>query len=177
MKKDVFLKNGFTILEVLIAMGIFASIITMAVFMFTGGSENQKRISELHLLQREGIFLMEKMAKELRMAEDKNLIQLPSKPWEITFTNYEGVSTVYCLSDSNGSNCKPSGGPIFESLARNGVVINSTDVAIEDIKFYFADDLSNIQPIITITMKIKKKHKPQTAGLILQNSVALRVYN
>lgn len=166
-------EKGFTLMEMLVAMGIFSLVISVTVGIFVGSSSSQKKVIELYDTQREASYLMETVSRELRMATAIGDDQENSNDSEIKFTNYETPPQLveYCRSDSSGS-CDSSG----DYFARDGEVINSSNIIIEDLIFYTSEDFSNIQPVVTVVMKVKSTGKYNTA-FTLQNSIAMRLYD
>ena len=170
-------KNGFTLVEILVAIGIFSLVISVTVGIFVGGSSSQKKIMELSDTQREAGYLMETVSRELRMATAINSDQENIKSSHIEFTNYENTLIEYCMANPIG-NCS-NGGKYF---ARDGEVINSSSIEIEDLIFYVTDNFDGLvpaddkkQPVITVVMKVKSTGQYGT-DIILQNSIALRLY-
>lgn len=171
-------QEGISALEVLIAMGIFALVVTTVIGVFVSGIKSQKNIKALYSLQREGNFLMERMVKDIRMAGDNISLAHPGGDyWAISFNDYNNNLVTYCRAKNSG-NCASSGSQKY--FSRNNQVINSEDVEIEYLRFYFPDAVvilgpPEIQPVVTISMKITSKNNPNIS-LFLQDSVALRVY-
>lgn len=171
-------QKGFTLIELLVAMGIFAIVITVVVGLFININNSQKKINEFYIFQREGGFLVEKMSREIRMAE--SLVTPQYNKYQIEFVDYNGDRIKYCLSDSN-QDCREDLPQGFDYLLRENInkstkaIISSSNMSIEYVKFIFEANDSSIHPLVTITMKINSKDG--NSSLILQKSVALRVYN
>ena len=163
-------KGGFTLIEILVAIGIFSLVISVTVGVFVGSSKSQKKTVELYDTQREANYLMETVSRELRMAMAISDDQQDNDDSEIEFTNYDSVLMKYCRAVSTGG-CDDVNGNYF---ARDGEIINSSDVIIEDLTFYTSDDFSN-QPVVTIVMKVKSTGNYGT-DITLQNSIAMRLY-
>lgn len=177
MKNKAITKNsGLTLIEVLVAMSIFAVVISVAIGVFVSGSSAQRRILEFNATQREANYLMETVSRELRMATAIGAgegVGANSTDSDIEFTNYDEDVIEYCRSDSSGS-CDSNG----EYFSRGGEVINSPDIKIDHLIFYVTHNFSNVpkkQPLITVVMKIKSTGS-SGAELTLQNSVSLRLY-
>lgn len=162
--------NGFTLLEILIAIGIFSMVISVAVGIFVRSSGSQKKIIELSDTQREASYLMETVSRELRMATAINSDQENNNTHEIEFTNYENIPIKYCRADASGV-CDSNG----DYFARDGEVINTSGIKIENLIFYTSKTFTNVQPVVTIVMKIKSTGRYGTE-LLLQNSIAMRLY-
>jgi len=168
------INKGFTLLEMIFALGLFSLVITMVMGVFVKSSQIQRKVIELHTVQREGSYMIEMMSREMRTATAIDETQACNNDYNIKFTNYEGNPTEYCRSNSNGV-CLASG----EYLSRNNKVINSSNVRIADLKFYSSDfraAWNNEQPMVTISMKMKPTTSQFDTEISLQNSVVLRVY-
>ena len=146
-----FNNSGFTLLEILVALALFSLVISMVVGIFVSGSGSQRKIIELHTVQREAGYIMETVSRELRMATaiaDSNNIG-PIPPYSedqqnnddhtIEFTNYEDKLVEYCRSDDTGT-CSGIGLYIAKNIKNSSGgyvsknVISSSDVTIEDLK-------------------------------------------
>ena len=178
MRKRTTKNSGLTLIEVLIAMSIFAIVISVAIGIFVSGSSSQKKILEFNTIQREAGYLMETVSRELRMAiaisdgTDGNTNQQNNGNSSIEFTNYDEDLVQYCRSDAGGNCTNNDSGDYF---SRDGEVINSPDIKIEHLRFYVTDDFDQTQPIITISMKVKSINQ-YGAEFILQNSISMRLY-
>jgi len=176
--KTIKKNSGFTLIEMLVAMGIFAIVISAAVGIFVSGSSSQKKILEFNVAQREAGYLMETISRELRMAAaisdgtDGNPNQQDNEDSSVEFTNYNGDLVQYCRSNANGDCANNDYGDYF---SRDGEVISSSDIKIEHLRFYVTDDFSQTQPIVTINMKVKSANQ-SGVEFILQNSVSMRLY-
>lgn len=170
--KKIKKNSGFTLLELLVALGIFSVVISLAIGIFVGSSGSQRKIMEFYDTQREGSYLMETVSRELRMAIAIDSAQQNNNSSEIEFTNYENDLVKYCRADLSGS-CDSAG----DYFARNGEVINSSSVIIDDLIFYTSENFGvpKIQPIVTIIIKVKSTGSCGTE-FILQNSITMRLY-
>ena len=173
-----FNNNGFTLVEILVALALFSLVISITVGIFVSGSGSQRKTIELYTVQREASYIMETVSRELRMAiaisdgSDGNVDQQNNGDSSIEFTNYESVLTTYCKSLIDGT-CDDANGEFF---SRDGKRINSLDIIIENLKFYTSKDFNQTQPLITIVLKVKSRGKYGTS-VILQDSISLRMYN
>ncbi|MCK4918811.1 MAG: type II secretion system protein [Candidatus Pacebacteria bacterium] len=170
MIKKIQIKNGFTLIEALVAIGLFSIVISTVVGIFINGSVSQKRTIELYTVQREAGYLMETMSRELKMAIGIDDSQENSSDHIIEFTNYDDVLTEYCRSDASGS-CDAGG----KYISRNGERISSSSIAINNLVFYTPEDFSDKQPMVTIVMNIESEGQ-YGADILLQNSVVTRIY-
>ena len=171
LNSKLYSRNGFTLVEMLVALGIFSLVISVAVGAFVGSSGSQKKIIELYDTQREASYLMETVSRELRMATAIADNQEDNDDSEIEFTNYETILIKYCKSDTDGT-CAGSG--LY--FARDGEAINSSSITIEELTFYTSKDFTGIQPVVTVVMKVRSTGKYNTE-ITLQNSIAMRLYD
>jgi prepilin-type N-terminal cleavage/methylation domain-containing protein len=141
-----FNNNGFTLIEILVALALFSLVISITVGIFVVGSGSQRKTIELYTVQREASYIMETVS---------------------------GNWIRYCLADIN-DNC--GNGIGFEYFSRDGNRISSSEVKIEDLRFYVSEDFNLTQPLITIILKVKSRGKYGTS-VILQDSISLRIYN
>lgn len=133
-------KGGFTITELIVAVAVFALVITAAVSLLTMAVRTQRRALAIQDVQDNGRYLMGFIAKEVRMSE---------------INNSDGQATVLSITH-------PDSGDISYSftgtqITRNGDTINSDEVEVEG-KFYVdgrAPGGDDEQARVTIVMKVK----------------------
>ncbi len=180
--------NGFTLVEMLVALSIFSVVVSVVVGIFISGNGSQRKIIELHEIQREGGYLLETVSRELRMATEISSIdgdnqdnngndigQQNNNNSSIEFTNYNGDLVRYCRSDASGACTEDDSGDFFSRGEGSGEVISSANIKITHLRFYISERFSQTQPVVTISMKIKSTGKYGTE-ITLQNSVAMRIY-
>lgn len=171
-----FQESGFTFIEMIVSLGLFAFVITMVIGIFANASQTQRKVFELQLVQQEGNYLMETISRELRMAVNINNDQTLNNDSSIEFTNYNSVLAKYCRADDSG-NCLANGEYLARNISGNKKVISSSNIIIDSLKFYSNDFNSSEQPIIAVSIKIKPRAASQfNTELSLQNSVTLRIY-
>lgn len=163
-------KKGYSLVELLVAAGIFVVILAVVSGIFVSEIRTQNKIYNSYFLQSEGNFLMQKISKEIRMLKNINSSQEGNIDSSLEFENYNSESTAYCRSDQFGA-CSASG----YYLARNGQVISSPEIIVESLKFYTSDSFTARQPLITVILKIKSTVTGE--DLLLQNSLVIRSYN
>jgi len=177
VKNKAITKNsGLTLIEVLVAMSIFAVVISVAIGIFVSGSSSQRKILGINTAQREAGYLMEIISRELRMAKAIDSTQENLEDDIIEFTNYNSDPIIYCKANSSGD-CVSGG----KYLSRDGASISSSDIRIESIMFYVTEEFDGLpagvkkQPIVTIVMKVRSMDGSDVK-FTLQNSVSLRLY-
>ena len=172
-KNRCFKKNGFTLLEMIFATGLFSLVIITVMGMFVKSSQIQRKVIELHTIQREGNFMIEMMSREMRTARAIDSSQQSNNDSSVEFTNYNGDPVKYCRAGAGGACTENDSG---DYLSRDGQIVNSSNIIIENLKFYVPDDFNTDQPMVTISMTIKPPASRYNTEISLQSSVALRVY-
>lgn len=177
--------KGMTLFEILVALGIFSLVIVFSVGLFISGIKTQKKVNELGLVNSEGSFLLERMIREIRMANAVSDMTITNSSGNVSanpgsrinFTNHEGKATVYCKANSAGV-CSNSGS--FISIGYGGTFMSasSSKIIVSDINFYLNGKTNNPQtdqPMITIVLELTSA-KDSTVTTTMQTSVIPRVY-
>ena len=180
-------QKGMTLLETMVALGLFSLVIVFTMGLFISGIKSQARASEMNLVNNEASFLLERMGREIRMANKIDDMQIrdyngggtPNPGPRINFTNHESKSAVYCQADSSGV-CASGVSAVAVSVGYDGsfVPISSPNVKVTDLQFYSNGDLVASpaeQPIITILLELESSRDPSVT-IKLQTSVVPRVY-
>lgn len=178
------MKNkGFTLIEMLIALGIFCVLIVAIMRVFTSGFSFQRRVLEAQAVQRDGTYLMEMLSREIRMASATygSNIPISSGSTSLKFINHNNQLVTYCrataLNDGSGDAvCNSSG----NSFAVNNKVMNSSDVKVSRLVFYpsktdSTGNYSDSEPMITIYMALQSVKDPSVT-ISLQSTVSMRLY-
>jgi prepilin-type N-terminal cleavage/methylation domain-containing protein len=176
MKKPKF-KKGFTLVEVLVTVTVFAAVISVSSSIFLSVGNLQKRVVELKTLQNEGRYLMEKMVREIRAREidysaiassEDNLImtrELVFKP-----DKDDEVYTIEFAEENKN---------VLVGIDGNDSSLNIDDVEVVDLKFFVPNpDIDYWQPGAVILLKIKYKERSgeENIELSLQTTVSSRIY-
>jgi len=175
--------KGFTLLEMIFAVGLFAMVITVVTGVFVKSSQAQRKVIELHVVQREGNYMIEMMSREIRMAtaisdgNDGNEDQQGNNNSSVEFTNYNGDLIRYCRASASGA-CTENDSGDYLTRRVNGInqIVSSSNIKIDSLKFYVPDDFITDQPMVTISMTVKPAASQYNTEISLQSSVALRVY-
>lgn len=175
-------KNGFTLVEILMATSIFAVSSVVICGIFINASNLQKQISNYQKLQNDGRYIIEKIAKELR-AKDIVLLYPSDNP----------TSTLNFWPDESGNHIRIYFNSSTRSLIyeKNGqsAELNSSDVEIRQARFFIypvldpfsinsASNTPDIQPRITLLLDITNKTEvlKYKKNLILQTTISSRNY-
>lgn len=84
-------KRGFTLIETVVAVGIFAILATIGSLLLFGTLRGAKKASAISLVRTEGVFALESMTSMLRFAQEVTSCTATS----ITFTSLSGDNIVY----------------------------------------------------------------------------------
>lgn len=155
-------KNGFTLIEILVAVGVFSLISAIIFNVFNTGSRIKNKIFSSQNVRSEIQYAIELMGREIRMMQDISNSDAGTNDSEISFDNSQCRDVNYCLADADGT-CDPVNG---EYIARNNEVFTSSDVKIEKLVFYINNFLicegalpssNGVQPSITILIRASAK--------------------
>ena len=150
---------GFTLIEAMVSVAIFAILMTSAIDIFLSIIKSQRNTLSSKNAQEAVNYALEIMSKELRMAKvddgycgapqevyaifnENGQPATPSGP-TIKFRNYEGECVVYRLDNSAGRLV----------IIRNGrqAYMTPADITISDLSFYLQHhDITIGQPQVTV---------------------------
>jgi len=136
------MRKGLTLIELLVAVAIFSVVIIITMSSFSMAIRAQKKVISLQSIQENAKFILEFIAKEIRMSViDRDSPNGLSNNLSVTRSSNDEVVS---YSFANGN------------LTRNGVLMNSESINITG-SFYIGGvgDTDNLQPKLTITMKLK----------------------
>ena len=134
-------KNGFTLIEVLVAVSVFSLVIVIALGLFTNIIRSQRKSVALQNVQENGRYLIDFMAKEIRMSE---------------ITSVDGSSLVLAIDHPlNGSiQYSFSGGQLTREDSAGVVAINSDETQVDGSFIIYGKTLGdNIQPRVRVILK------------------------
>ncbi len=153
-------KKGVTLIEVVVALGIFSVVSTIAINVFATTLQTQRKVFNAQLVQENGRYLMESVSKEIRTSKVNSSTGQSSS---LNITNSKGQDVNYVISGGQ--------------LLRNGEVLNSSRAGISG--YFFVNKGTDIQPSATIAILIKSKgngQPSQQSSINLQTTVSSRSY-
>ncbi|MDO8743198.1 MAG: type II secretion system protein [Candidatus Azambacteria bacterium] len=157
-------ERGMTLIELIVAIGIFGlvSLVIFGIFILATGY--QRRIIAFKNVEDNLRFSIESMAREIRTGKDFN-----DGGNELKFTNAKGDKIIYRLN--NG---------IIQKSSNDGISyldITGTDTAIDYLTFSLMGQTpnDNAQPRITITIGATSKVGAQSSNLKVQTTVSSRL--
>lgn len=177
MNKRLKYNLGFSLVEMIVAIGIFLVVISMVVLFFNQSLVAQRRVFSSQNIQDNLRYAIEFMAREIRMGSGfevgEGALEVPGHPDLLAsdvlkFKNSKDESVTYSW-DKNTESLN------YHLILRNGQPIISQNVEVYDLAFVLNQELQ--QPRITIIIKaqIKGAKKPEEQiPIIVQTTVSPR---
>jgi prepilin-type N-terminal cleavage/methylation domain-containing protein len=133
-------RQGYSIIEFLVAMSVFAVVIVVVFSLFSMIIRGQRRVIAQQNVQENARFLMDFLSKEIRMGTIGGTTNGNSPNLALTRSN--GVSVTYNISGNK--------------ITRNSVQANSDEVIITG-SFYVEGKSANdnLQPKVTIVLGVQ----------------------
>ncbi len=153
--------TGFTIVELLVAMGLFVILTAIAVASFTQALRGERRLTATMNVDANASIALEQMAREIRTG----YIFSQSGTQSLSFTSSQkkGIAVSYAL-DGNGA------------IARNGVPMTSGNVRVSSLKFLITQNNDCDPWRITIVMTVGQKSVSDTSNDVpIQTTVSSRI--
>ncbi len=156
-------ESGLTLIELIVAIGIFGLVVNMAFGIFGLAIVSQRRIIALRNVEDNIRFTIESMAREVRTGKN-----FSSGIGSLSFTNAKGELVVYRLNSS-----------IVEKSSDGGAnysAITGSEATVDYFNFYLIGQAAGdgLQPRITITMGATSRVGNQSANLKVQTTISGR---
>lgn len=163
IQKEYNKESGLTLIELIVALGIFGLVVTMVVNIFVVVLISQRRIISLRNIEDSARFALESMTREIRTGKN-----FGGTVNSLSFTNAKSESIVYRLSLKTIE--KSSDGGTSYS------VITGPDVAVDYLNFYLLGQApgDGLEPRVTITIGISSKVGNQISNTKIQNTISQR---
>lgn len=170
--------KGFSLMEVIVAMGVFAIIVGTSLGIFSAIVKAQRQVSLKTKAEREAQLIMEIMVKKIRTSRidysyyTSGIVNPVS---ELALIDINDDRTVFSLDADNKN--------LILTLNNNvPTIVNSTDVQIDDLKFYIepptnpfsGGNFPSKQPKVTIIIKIGSFNIDKYASITVQQTVPQR---
>lgn len=155
-------KKGFILIELVVAVALFSFAIIIALSLFMTGIKGQRRIIANQNIQESARYILEFMAKEIRMSE---ITGTTSSTLNLKRASGEIVSYSFAGTNINR----------IDSL--NSGPINSNDVLITgSFSVVGLGEGDGIQPKVTMAMKIQNisLRAEENSNLEIQTTVSIR---
>jgi len=163
---SIFNLRGFTIIELLVAMGLFVILVGIASGGFIKVLRMQRLIVELMSANDNVSSALEQMAREIRMGYDFNKIS----ETELQFVNTYDIKVSYKLNDKTIERC------VEESGLWNCKKITAEKVNISNFKINLLDN-NDYPPRITISLSAGVNDKYfENTPINIQTTISSRIY-
>ena len=164
MKKK-YLQKGVTLIELIVASGIFILIIFVIFGIFINVLKSQIKNLAFQEIQNNGRYILEMMVKEIRMS--KVITDLGEHDSLEIIRNSDNKEVIYSLNNFQ----------LFRELEDEQLPISSEEVKVNHLKFY----VSSLLPLyvdtyyhrITIVMELESQRDPESK-INLQTTVSPR---
>ena len=178
-KTKFFFESGFTLLEMIVSIGLFSVLVVAAIGIMLGVSNAQIKAANLQAVQDNIRFSLELMTKELRTGQKYNLSSACAvQGLEISFDTAAGEKRTYYLDSAKKAIMKVKGTPT--PSCDNAVQFTGEDILVNTFTLSLRGQAvgpNDGQPMITISLKISSadpRFGPQT-NMNLQTTVVQRI--
>jgi len=163
MRKQIFKQNknkGFTLVEILVGVSIFVLVTSTAVGLIMTSIQSQRKAIAIQEAQENGRYLLQFMAKEIRMSQ-VNTLDGQTQILNIDHSDFGNI--IYRIT--NGQ------------VLRNNQPISSDNIQVDG--WFYIDGRSEDdyqQPKVTITLKIERtgQKSEEATSIILQTTTSQR---
>lgn len=157
-------ESGLTMIELIVAIGIFGLVIEMVAGIFIVSIISQRRIIALRNVEDNVRFTIEIIAREIRTG-----VNFSGGGSALSFTNAAGQSIVYRLNIGTIEK-SVNGGSTFSAVTGSEITVNY-------LNFYLAGQAlgDGLQPRITIVIGVTGQVGNQTANLKIQTTISERL--
>lgn len=162
-------KEGFTVVELIVAMSVFIILLTISVGAFVQALRSERRLIALMAINSNAGAVLEQMAREIRTGYGFTCASPPCSASSLSFKNYKGNAVMYSFA-GGAINRTESGGTSAQ--------MSAADVDVKAAAFTVSRrvDISQCNPWrITITMEVGSKNSAVTQTTELQTTVSSRV--
>lgn len=175
--------ESFTLLEITIAVALFAAITLSILGIFSKIIQTQYEIYDMQTLQNDAQYFTEVLSKETRMAkkdEDGACVEVAGRVFyaatlgsisHFKFLNYRGECIYYRFD--------PASQKIYKRIdGSDPISITSNDVYVESAQFIRLDDMtSGVQPIASFRATFSNpNYSDESKKIKIQTTISARVY-
>lgn len=169
-------EGGFTIVELLVAIAVFSTVISIAAGGFVTALKTQRQTAALISANSNVSLIIEQMMREIRTGYDfcqNNQSCLEGGDDMISFTKGDGERVTYCLANSaiyRGSAVGICDTANFQKITADNVFVRSLKFLVKG-----GSPNDNLQPRVTILVGISS-NEPGVSGSViyLQTTVSSR---
>lgn len=167
--------TGFSLIELLIAVGILVLVILVATTISISAIRAQKENKSFREIQDDGRYIMEMMMKEIRMSK----IMIPAEDIVGERSNLQTLDRLTVLKNTGETviYSKNNDEQLIRQIESESLPINSDKVKVTNLKFY----ISSIPPLYIesdyyrrVTLVLRLESKDGNASLNLQTTISPR---
>lgn len=162
-------KGGFSLIELVVALGVFSVISMALVGLFVSSLRGERKALNMQLTQDNARLVMETMVRELR---DGSSVVFNSDQ-NLSFNDKNGISITYsvgaCSPPNVTNNC------IKRTASGSTIDLGSENVSTTNLKFFGVSSGAPLnQPRVTIFFTMESGMAPYSSNINLQTTVSLR---
>ncbi len=177
-------QKGFTLVEMLVTVGVFAIVSMVSSSIFINVNNLQQQTGNMQRLQNEGRYLLEKIAKEVRGREldyKSTILFEGGTTKQLVFKEDEFGEAMSLSFDESAQAINLGINGSAERLSSDQVVVESLEFRVNpssDPYEYLSSSTPALQPRVTIYLKLKNKDVPERylKKLNLQTTISSKIY-
>ena len=181
IKKLKIKKEGFTLIEMLVTMSIFITLVGVITGLFITGIRQQRNVLAFQSVLDQTSYALEHMSRNLRLAKKETSGSCLSQSG-LNFEITRSGSGLKFINHLQGDDCQEfflqnNQIQYWKQSTNNSLPLTSNKLEVVSLKFNLtgesqADDL---QPLVTVFLEIKDKSSPgQSQKIKIQTSVSQR---
>lgn len=176
MSAPALAQAGFTLIEMMVSMTLFAVVIAVTAGGFVQALRTQRQTMALMAANDAMSFTVEQMSREIRTGSN---FAVPSNGHKLTFTSSKGQGIAYCFRDSTDSANPDSVGRTIVSSGvadcQQAKTVSADTVRVRSLNFNLLNE-PNFPPRITILFAVSPKNEIGVKDSIyrLQTTVSAR---
>jgi prepilin-type N-terminal cleavage/methylation domain-containing protein len=187
------MKRGFTLIEMLVSVAIFATVMTIALGALLSMSESDRRAQTLKSVINNLNFSLDAMSRSIRTGRNyhcdvtitspaldaaRDCDQSSSGATSVAFLSADNQTVQYCRG--NGSTCDPAGTAVLVKKGAGAFApLTAAEVNITNLRFFVTGATSAaLQPHVVILLSGSVPvSASQTSTFDLETSVTQRLYD
>lgn len=177
-------RKGFTLLEVIVAVGIFAVIILASVRIFQAVVSNQRTALIDSDTQENIRYFTEVFTRETRLAQrnTSGVATCGVTTNHVFATSTAGAADILYFKNSDNQ-CVKYYTEFDNNIRRVRIdrastsdFVTSKKINIEALRFFADDASTSTQPLVTMNLRVRSENNPTIPALNIQTSITPRLY-
>lgn len=164
LRENQYLDSGFTLIETIVTLFIFSILITVVLSAFVSALNLQRRAFNIQQVEENGNFILESMAKEIRVSTVNTLDACPAA--SLSISHPINGTIVYSLSGTD----------LIRTVNGNQYTVNSNVVQFSRLQFCISGNANpdQRQPRVTLVASIRSTQTKQQATVDVQTTLSQR---